>query len=165
MKFTWFRKKKFNHRREGSSLVSVVIGVLFLAAIGSTILTVATRYVVSVYTSKTSSSNFYETEGILTEVRTGLIEYAAEASKVSYEYVLEHYMEKDRNAKMRYSERFINQLVLKLTDKASFDVASEVNESKQIIPGREWGLQGKDQCTDPGTSGSEDRSFHERGLL
>lgn len=129
MKFTWFRKKKFNHRREGSSLVSVVIGVLFLAAIGSTILTVATRYVVSVYTSKTSSSNFYETEGILTEVRTGLIEYAAEASKVSYEYVLEHYMEKDRNAKMRYSERFINQLVLKLTDKASFDVASEVNET------------------------------------
>lgn len=129
MKFSWFRKKKLNHRREGSSLVSVVIGVLFLAAIGSTILTVATRYVVSVYTARNSSNNFYETEGILTEVRTGLIEYAAEASEVSYKHVLEHYMAKDSDAKMKYSEHYINQLVMRLTYRTFFDVASEVDST------------------------------------
>lgn len=129
MKFSWFRRKKLNQNREGSSLVSVVIGVLFLSAIGAAILTVATRYVVSVYTARNSSNNFYETEGILTEVRTGLIEYASEASEASYKHVLEHYMAKDKDAKLRYSENYINQLVLKLTDRTFFDVASEVNST------------------------------------
>lgn len=128
MKLSWFRNKKSNHRREGSSLVSVVIGVLFLSVIGASILTVSTRYVVSVYTARNSSNNFYETEGILTEVRTGLIEYAAEASEISYKHVLEHYMAKDTDAKMKYSELYINQLVLRLTERTVFDVASEVNK-------------------------------------
>ncbi len=105
-----------------------MIGVLFLSVIGAAILTVATRYVVSVYTARNSSNNFYETEGILTEVRTGLIEYAAEASEISYKHVLEHYMEKDSDAKMRYSELYMNQLVLRLTERTFFDVASEVNK-------------------------------------
>ena len=130
MKISWFRNKKSNHRREGSSLVSVVIGVLFLSVIGAAILTVATRYVVSVYTARNSSNNFYETEGILTEVRTGLIEYAAEASEISYKHVLEHYMEKDSDAKMRYSELYMNQLVLRLTERTYMDVASEVKNEK-----------------------------------
>ena len=128
MKFSWFRRKKLNRRKEGASLVAVVVGVLFLAAIGSTILTVATKYVVSVYTARNSSNNFYETEGILTEVRTGLIEHASKASETSYKHILEHYMTKDENAKMQYSEYYINQLVLKLTERGTFNVAAEVDE-------------------------------------
>ncbi len=129
MKFSWIRRKKQNGQREGASLVSVVIGVLFLSAIGVTILTVATRYVVSVYTAGHSSNNFYETEGILTEVRTGLIGYASAASRDSYEDVLQNYMADGADAKMKYSERYMNRLVEKLTGRTGFQVASEVNKS------------------------------------
>lgn len=128
MKFPLFRKGAFskrgvhggrwNRRKEGSSLVSVIIGVAFLAAVGLMILTVSTKYIVSVITARNSTDNFYETEGILAEVRTGLIEKASEASEKAYTEVLESYMSnsaKNVNAKMEYSKRYINKLVKVLT--------------------------------------------------
>ena len=63
-----------NRKREGSTLVSVVIGVLFLAAIGIIVLTAANAYMISVNVDYNSSNNFYEAEQILEEVKTGLLE-------------------------------------------------------------------------------------------
>lgn len=126
MKILDFCKKKLKRRKEGSSLVSVIIGTMFLVTIGFSILTVATRYIVSVYTERNSSGNFYEAEGILTEVRTGLIGYAADASKASYEEILEDYAG-SKNAKKEFSEKYINKLVMRLTGRAAFDVTAELS--------------------------------------
>lgn len=59
-----------NKKREGSTLVSVVIGVLFLAAIGIIVLTAANSYMIAVNVDHNSSNNFYEAEQILEEVKT-----------------------------------------------------------------------------------------------
>lgn len=131
MKFFRFRKKKLNKRKEGASLVSVIIGAMFLVTLGLTITTVATRYIVSVYTERNSSNNFYEAEGILTEVRTGLIGYAADASRASYEEILENYTG-SKNAKKEFSEKYINKLVMRLTGKAAFDVKDELKNGKTV---------------------------------
>ena len=41
-------KNIWHREREGSSLVTVIIGILFIAAIGTILLTIASRYLISV---------------------------------------------------------------------------------------------------------------------
>lgn len=74
-------KNIWHREREGSSLVTVIIGILFIAAIGTILLTIASRYLISVNVDHNASDNFYQTEGILEEVKTGLLEYAGDAEK------------------------------------------------------------------------------------
>jgi hypothetical protein len=76
MSFRNLRKSK-----EGSSMVSVVIGVMFLAAIGLIALTAATHYVTAVYEDRNSTDNFYDADGIAEEVKTGITQYAAESAE------------------------------------------------------------------------------------
>ncbi len=103
-----------NRKREGSTLVSVVIGVLFLAAIGIIVLTAANAYMISVNVDYNSSNNFYEAEQILEEVKTGLLEYAGDASEEAYKYILEHYG-KDKNSKREaFSKKYLSLLADKL---------------------------------------------------
>lgn len=110
-----FIKKK----REGSSLVSVVIGVLFLAAIGVIVLTAANQYMISVNVDHNSSNNFYDAEAILEEVKTGLLEYAGDASEEAYRYVLKNYG-KDKDSKRDvFSKKFLSFLATKLQSPAS----------------------------------------------
>lgn len=110
-----FIKKK----REGSSLVSVVIGVLFLAAIGVIVLTVANQYMISVNVDHNSSNNFYDAEAILEEVKTGLLEYAGDASEEAYRYVLKNYA-KDKDSKREvFSKKFLSFLATKLQSPTS----------------------------------------------
>lgn len=100
--------------REGSTLVSVVIGVLFLAAIGLIVLTAANQYMISVNVDHNSSNNFYEAEGILEEVKTGLLEYAGDASEEAYRYILENYS-KDKDSKREaFSKKYLSLLATKL---------------------------------------------------
>lgn len=110
-----FIKKK----REGSSLVSVVIGVLFLAAIGVIVLTVANQYMISVNVDHNSSNNFYDAEAILEEVKTGLLEYAGDASEEAYRYVLKNYA-KDKDSKREvFSKKFLSFLATRLQSPTS----------------------------------------------
>lgn len=100
--------------REGSSLISVVIGVLFLAAIGLIVLTTANQYMISVNVDHNSANNFYDAEAILEEVKTGLLEYAGDAGEEAYRYVLENYA-KDKNSKREiFSKKFLTLLATKL---------------------------------------------------
>lgn len=102
------RKKKLNKKKEGSSLVSVIIGVAFLATIGLMVLTVATRYVVTVIVDRNSSDNFYEAEGVLAEVRTGLLEYAGNASDTSYQEVLENYTSMTSSMEETFTKKYLS---------------------------------------------------------
>lgn len=103
-------------KKEGSSLVSVVIGVLFLSAIALTILTVATRYVVTVIVDRGTSDNFYQTEGILEEVKTGLLEYAGDASEAAYKEILENYSKNTGKMKEEFAKKYFSEFIYKLTD-------------------------------------------------
>ena len=80
-------KNIWQREREGSSLVTVIIGILFIAAIGTILLTIASRYFISVNVDHNASDNFYQTEGILEEVKTGLLEYAGDAGEEAYKDV------------------------------------------------------------------------------
>ncbi|MCH5265667.1 MAG: hypothetical protein J1F02_07185 [Lachnospiraceae bacterium] len=100
-------KSLVSRKKEGSSLVSVVIGVLFLAAVGFTILMVATRYLVTVHVDSNSSDNFYQTEGILEEVRTGLLEYAGDSSEVAYNDIMVNYTKATESMKETFAKEYI----------------------------------------------------------
>ena len=109
IKTIWYKK------REGSSLVTVIIGILFIAAIGTILLTIASRYLISVNVDHNSSDNFYQTEGILEEVKTGLLEYAGDAGEEAYKDVLEHYTKTKDSMRKTFSEEYISLLASKLT--------------------------------------------------
>lgn len=107
-------KQFLNRRRDGSSLVTVVIGVLFLAAIGIIVLTAANQFFVSVNVNHNTTNNFYQAEGILEEVKTGLLEYAGDAAEEAYRHMLENYA-KDKNIKRDvFSKKYLSLLATKL---------------------------------------------------
>ena len=105
-----FQKKEF-HKREGSSLISVIIGVVFLSAIGLTVLTVSTRYAVTTIVDRNSADNFYQTEGILEEIRTGLLEKAGDASEKAYTEILENYTSEKGSMKEKYAKEYLSGFV------------------------------------------------------
>lgn len=108
------REKFIKREREGSSLVSVVIGVAFLAAIGIIVLTAANQYFISVGVDHNASNNFYEAEAILEEVKTGLLEYAGDAAEEAYRDVLQNYS-KDKDSKREaFSKKYFSLLATKL---------------------------------------------------
>ena len=116
--FEWLKKSKLYKKlftgKEGASFLSVIIGMIFLTTLGVTILTVATKYVVTVIVAEYSSDNFYETAGILEEVRTGLIEYANDISEKAYTEVLENYTKETEKMKDVYGLKYISGLASKL---------------------------------------------------
>lgn len=111
--------KMEKRKREGSTLVSVVIGVLFLAAIGIIVLTAANSYMISVNVDHNSSKNFYEAEQILEEVKTGLLEYAGDASEEAYRYILANYGADKNSKREAFSKKYLSLLAEKLQSDAS----------------------------------------------
>lgn len=118
------REKFVKSEREGSALVSVVIGVLFLAAIGIIILTAANQYFISVSVDHNSAKNFYEAEKILEEVKTGLLEYAGNAASDAYRDVLENYSADKGTKREVFSRKYFSLLATKLRpdDAGSFEL-------------------------------------------
>lgn len=110
----------FYSRREGSSLVTVIIGVLFLAAIGVIVLTVANRYMVAVNVDHYASDNFYQTEGILEEVKTGLLEYAGDSAEKAYKEITETYTDTSRAVSLRkvFAQNYLAGIISKLKGSA-----------------------------------------------
>ena len=83
--------KRMNAKREGATLITVVIATAFLIAIGVVILGASTKYLASVYVDRNATENLYDSEGVLAEVRAGLLEYANEAGKDAYRLIVENY--------------------------------------------------------------------------
>jgi hypothetical protein len=107
--------RKLRKAREGSSMVTVIIGVMFLAAVGLIALTVATHYVTAVYEDRNSTDNFYQAEGILEEVKTGIVQYASESADEAYRYIMNHYLEQStENKKSQFAKMYLELLSRKL---------------------------------------------------
>ena len=68
--------KEIKNNNSGFSFLFVIFGVIFIAAIGVIALTMATNYYITTTVDEKSTEQFYTTEAILQEIRTGLGEYA-----------------------------------------------------------------------------------------
>lgn len=75
----------------GSAFVAVIIGVTALMIIGTTVMSLATNYVITVIVDQNVTENFYETEGVLGEVRSGLEEICGKANEYAYMEVINNY--------------------------------------------------------------------------
>ncbi|MCM1246598.1 MAG: hypothetical protein NC293_13225, partial [Roseburia sp.] len=82
---------KINEDDRGSAFVFVIIGVMFVSIVGTTVLSLATNYVTAVIVDHYSTDNFYQTEGYLSEVRSGIEELAGEVNETAYLEVMENY--------------------------------------------------------------------------
>lgn len=120
--------------KEGSSMVSVVIGVTFLAAVGLIALTVATHYVTAVYVDRNSTDNFYQTEAILEEVKTGLVQYASESADDAYQYILDHYLNQTKeNKKDQFAKMFMTLMGRKLKGDTIPDVKTQSEDFGKLF--------------------------------
>lgn len=137
----FFQNKRL---KEGSSMVSVIIGVTFLAAVGLIALTVATHYITAVYVDRNSTDNFYQTEGILEEVKTGIVQYASESADDAYQYILDHYLNQTtENKKDQFAKMFMTLMGKKLKGEAIPDVKTQSEDFGNLFVDPVTGTQQK----------------------
>ena len=82
---------RVNQDDRGSSFVVVIIGVMALMIVGATILSAATNYVITVVVDQNVTGNFYDAEGVMSEIRSGIEEICGMANEYAYMEVINHY--------------------------------------------------------------------------
>lgn len=104
----------------GSAFIFVVIGVMFVSMVGATVMSVATNYVTTVIVDHYSTGNFYQTEGYLAEVRSGIEELAGKVNEKAYLDVVEHYTSPKMTSQMKtvYGKKYLTGIVRKLNHDA-----------------------------------------------
>lgn len=119
----WKRKlkEKLNRMNEddrGSAFLIVILGVMFMTIVGSTVMSLATNYVITVIVDQNSTDNFYETEGVLAEVRSGLEELCGECNEKSYMEIINKYNADSMSGKMKkeYGMMYLSGIASSLTN-------------------------------------------------
>ncbi len=151
----------------GSAFIFVVIGVMFVSIVGATVLSVATNYVTTVIVDHYSTDNFYQTEGYLSEIRSGIEEIAGRANEKAYLEVVEHYTSPKMTSQMKtiYGKKYLTGIVRKLNHDALVptETSAEIKdiESKPAADSTvttDWEQLSMDlikkMSTNPGTLGS-----------
>lgn len=151
----------------GSAFIFVVIGVMFVSIVGATVLSVATNYVTTVIVDHYSTDNFYQTEGYLSEIRSGIEEIAGKANEKAYLEVVEHYTSPKMTSQMKtiYGKKYLTGIVRKLNHDALVptEISAEIKDiesqpatdSKVITDWEQLSMDLiKKMSTNPGTLGS-----------
>lgn len=138
-------KEKLNRMKDddsGSAFVFVVIGVTALMIIGATVMSLATNYVVAVIVDQYTTENFYETEGSVAEIRSGLEEICGEANEYAYMEVINNYNAKPTSTpaaldetlsstmstkKEKYAVKYLTGIVSLLTNSGINKLDNSVN--------------------------------------
>ncbi len=107
--------RKLNQDDSGSAFVFVLIGVMFTSILGATVLSMATNYVITVIVDNSSTDLFYEDDGIVAEIRSGLEEVAGECNEDAYMEVIENYNSSDSELQKKYGINFLRGIASKLT--------------------------------------------------
>lgn len=110
----WLQRWKSKYGKDGASLVSVVVGMVFLTAIGTVVLLVSSQFFTSVIIDNNASNNFYEAEGVLSEVRSGVLEYAEDASEYAYKDVMKKYTTLTAKQRKTFAKEYISYIATKL---------------------------------------------------
>lgn len=127
--------KKIGDMREGATLITVVIATAFMLAIGAIILAATTRYLVSVYMDRNSTENLYDAEGILEEVRCGILEYAGQSGEEAYKEILSNYELNKGNLRTIFGKKYISGIIDRIKGSApgTFDI-NDTNDPKDNGP-------------------------------
>lgn len=147
----WKRKLKeklhrVNSDDRGSSFVVVIIGVMSLMIVGATILSVATNYVITVIVDQNVTDNFYDTEGVMGEIRSGIEEICGEANEYAYMEVINHYnassdpsdgtlSSKMDTMKDKYAVKYLTGIVSMLNKPTITKMSDSLNEFDNTISG------------------------------
>ncbi len=107
------KERKFHQvNNAGTALITAIVVVAFVTILATTILYVAGRnYYVKVTDLRTKAS-FYEAETGLEEIKAALAVEVSKASKVAYQYVMEHHAGMDEAAlEATFNEKFFEALL------------------------------------------------------
>ena len=108
----------------GASLVMVMICFVFVAILGTIVLTAALNTVEMKKIDKNSKQSFYHAEAALDEIKVGLSETVAECLAKSYQLVLETYSSKTEAQRDTYFEEQFNTAMNNVfTDKSKLGTA------------------------------------------
>lgn len=151
----------------GSAFIFVVIGVMFVSIVGATVMSVATNYVTTVIVDHYSTDNFYQTEGYLSEIRSGIEEIAGKENEKAYLEVVEHYTSPKMTSQMKtiYGKKYLTGIVRKLNHDAlaPTETSAEIKEIEKkpatgSVVTTDWEQLSMDlikkMSTDPSTLGS-----------
>ena len=121
----WIKKfneklHKANEDDRGSAFVMVVIGVMATAIIGATVLSLATNYFVSVVVDQQGTDNYYETEAIVAEIRSGIEEIAGVSNEVAYLQTLDNYNDESGALQDFYSRLYLSGIVYGIKNRNNF---------------------------------------------
>lgn len=107
-------KEKLQSKKEGSTLVSVIIGLTFLVALGLIVILGSSQYLTAVFVDNYAKDSFYDSETILEEVRSGLVKKASTASEEAYKEVMENYLEYKGSVKNTFAKAYITKVISKV---------------------------------------------------
>lgn len=121
----WIKKfseklHKMNEDDSGSAFVMVIIGVMATAIIGATVLSLATNYFVSVVVDQEGTDNYYETEAIVAEIRSGLEEIAGVSNEVAYMQTLDGYNTTSGQLQDVYSKLYLSGVIYGIKNPNNF---------------------------------------------
>ncbi len=107
-------KKSFRRDSRGSTFLVVLVSLLFIAALGVTVMTIAVTNFQTMTVDQASKMNFYDAEAVLTEVKTGVGELAGEAYVAAYSEAMEKFREYEMAAhdiKKLFDFRFLASML------------------------------------------------------
>lgn len=107
---------RLNKDDSGSAFVVVALGIMCVSIIGATVLSLATNYAVTVIVDHYSTDNFYQTEGLIAEVRSGIEELAGDCNEKAYMNVIENYSKATGSMRADYGKQYLGDIVAKLTN-------------------------------------------------
>lgn len=134
----WMKKfseklHKANEDDRGSAFVMVVIGVMATAIIGATVLSLATNYFVSVVVDQEGTDNYYETEAIVAEIRSGLEEIAGESNEAAYMQALNEYTSSTGNLQDIYAKLYLSGIIYGIKNYDGFTKDSYAGHVKDYV--------------------------------
>ncbi len=85
------------NRNNGSTLIMVIVAIAFIGILGSLVISMTMINIQMKTIDAQSRENFYSTEAVMQDVKSGLEEIAASEMSKAYENVLLHYVEYTNN--------------------------------------------------------------------
>lgn len=107
--------KQWNQDDRGSAFVFVIIGVMFVSILGATVLSMTTNYLVTVVVDNFFTDNFYQTDALIAEVRSGIEEVAGRSNEKAYMEVVENYNSTSTSMQEEYGKKFLSGIMEELT--------------------------------------------------
>ena len=130
--------RRLNQDDSGSAFVFVIIGVMFTSILGATVLSMATNYVITVVVDNYHTDNFYQTDGLIAEIRSGLEEVAGRSNESAYMEIVENYNSSSTSMQEEYGKKFLSGIMSELTGSViTWDGTDAISGSFDITPIRE----------------------------